>query len=484
MFIQLLVLMFLIYFVYINTNLNFKQKRPPFPITFPIIGNLYTLLKNQPHYVLFKYYKSYGEIFQLKYGIINTVVLSEYDILKEAFIDNSDVFIERFNKISKKFKSSENIVNSNGSIWKKLQLISIKELSPNIKIKKYEPMILDEANKLIENLNEQAKTTESFDPTLNIKICYLNIILSFLFNFRYYDYKNEKVIKIVEYIHTIFRMGSHPIPYDYIPILYSLHKNKQSNHQKIFEELYQYVGEEVQKRLEIINKNNNTINKNNNYHDCFVDILLLKFKTNELTWNEVIKTTTDIMIAGSDTNSLYTIHLIIALTNREIIQDKVYKEILNFIENNNQITFSNKKYTPYYNSVLKEVERRYTVSPLSQPHRTNKDIWLKGYFIPSGSQIIQNVYSCHLNEKDWENPFEFIPERFLNNSFLEKRLITFGIGPRNCLGFQFALMTLWIVNFKLFESIKFSSNNFIQEEFREGGTTLSPFQFKLNSIKR
>lgn len=58
------------------------------------------------------------------------------------------------------------------------------------------------------------------------------------------------------------------------------------------------------------------------------------------------------------------------------------------------------------------------------------------------------------------------------------------MGPRNCLGFQFALMSIWIVNLILFKSIKFSSNKLIEEEIREGGTTLSPFPFKINLIKR
>ncbi|KAN0042728.1 hypothetical protein ACTA71_012651 [Dictyostelium dimigraforme] len=474
---QIVVIILIYFFISINLK-NLKKRRPPSPISFPIIGNLFSLLNNQPQYILFKYYKKYGKIFQLQYGNVNTVVLCEYDILKEAFIENGDVFIERFNKLSKKFKSSENIVNSNGLIWKKLQSISIQELSPNIKIKKYEPMIIDEANKLIENLNQQSKSGEIYDPTLNIKICFLNIILSFLFNFTYNNYNDKEVIQLVDHIHNIFRMGSNPIPQDYIPILYKFIKNnkKTRNHQIIFEQLYQYIENQVQKRLKQLNLNN--------LNECFVDLLLLKFKSNQLTWGEVIKTTTDLMIAGSDTNSLFTIHLIIALTNRENIQNNVYNEIINFNNEGNKITFSNKIKTPFYNSVLKEVERRYTVSPLSLPHRTNQDIILNGYFIPSGSQIIQNIYSCHLNEKDWENPFEFNPDRFLNKSQLEKKLITFGIGPRNCLGFQFALMSIWIVNLILFKSIKFTSNNYIKEEQREGGGTLAPFPFKINSIKR
>lgn len=160
-------------------------------------------------------------------------------------------------------------------------------------------MIINETNKLIDSFNEHIKSNESIDPTLNIKICFLNIIISFLFNFRYNDYKDEKVIKLVDYIHSIFRMGSHPIPQDYIPILNKFYINKTTKiHQKIFENIYEYIENQVQKRLEILNKNNNI-------NECFVDLLLLKFKSNLLTWNEVIKTTTDLMIAGSDTNVIF-----------------------------------------------------------------------------------------------------------------------------------------------------------------------------------
>ncbi|EGC36514.1 hypothetical protein DICPUDRAFT_17677, partial [Dictyostelium purpureum] len=468
-----LIIAILFSIIYLFSYPNLKKNRPPSPLSVPIIGNLNEIIKNKQYLYLFDLYKKYGPIYQVKYGVVNTVVLCEYDILKEAFIDNGDIFMNRFVKISKLFKSQENIVNSNGKVWKKLHSIATQELLPNHKIKKYETMIIEEANKLLNKFQEQANNGAIDDPTANVKMCFLNIILSFLFNFTYEDYNDEIANKMVENIHKIFRFGAKPLIYDYIPFIHRFYKNEPKEYYQIFAEIYKFINDLVMDKLNSIDSETKP--------NCFVELLLLKYKSGELTMNEVLKTTTDILIAGSDTAALFILHLIMALSNRPEIQEKVYSEI----KKDSIISYSNKNTTPYFNAVLKEVERLYTISPLSQPHSTNEDITLRGYFIPKTSQVIINTYAAHLSEKNWDKPLEFIPERFINDKQLEKKLLTFGIGPRNCLGFQFALQQVYLVAMVLFKSIKFSTvSNSLIPELREPGTTLAPLPFKVLCSKR
>lgn len=62
--------------------------------------------------------------------------------------------------------------------------------------------------------------------------------------------------------------------------------------------------------------------------------------------------------------------------------------------------------------------------------------------IPAGSNIIVPIYSMGHNEKYFENPEAFKPERFSGERSMEKQnsftYIPFSAGPRNCIGQKFA----------------------------------------------
>ena len=76
-----------------------------------------------------------------------------------------------------------------------------------------------------------------------------------------------------------------------------------------------------------------------------------------------------------------------------------------------------------------------------------------------------------MNEKLFDKPFEFRPERWLeNDKTLEKHLIPFSIGKRFCIGkhltkdiiFIFTIMVLRSLNFNLTEEIKALNENEIR----------------------
>lgn len=65
----------------------------------------------------------------------------------------------------------------------------------------------------------------------------------------------------------------------------------------------------------------------------------------------------------------------------------------------------------YANKCL--LRRWNLVVPLGIPHVNNKDDEYKGYFIPKGSLVIANGYAIHRDEKVYQNPHLFNPDRFI-----------------------------------------------------------------------
>ena len=57
--------------------------------------------------------------------------------------------------------------------------------------------------------------------------------------------------------------------------------------------------------------------------------------------------------------------------------------------------------------------------------------------LPAGSSFAIAPFMLHRNHKIWENPDDFIPERFLVENSTKRNpfaYVPFSAGPRNCIG--------------------------------------------------
>ncbi|KAL0338778.1 UNVERIFIED_CONTAM: cytochrome [Sesamum angustifolium] len=104
-------------------------------------------------------------------------------------------------------------------------------------------------------------------------------------------------------------------------------------------------------------------------------------------------------------------------------------------------------------AVLMETLRVYSTIPLLIPRETIKDCTIDGYEIPAKTLVHVNAWAISKDPKLWKDPFEFKPERFLEDErklTLDLKgtdfgLIPFGAGRRGCPGITMALATVEIV---------------------------------------
>ena len=104
----------------------------------------------------------------------------------------------------------------------------------------------------------------------------------------------------------------------------------------------------------------------------------------------------------------------------------------------------------YVMAFIKETLRHRNAVPIGLQHKTIVTTKLGDYTIPAGTEImIFQAFILH-QKKHWENPFEFIPERFIDSdgqclSSGNKAFIPFGVGRRVCLGDKLAIAVLFLV---------------------------------------
>lgn len=138
------------------------------------------------------------------------------------------------------------------------------------------------------------------------------------------------------------------------------------------------------------------------------------------------------------------------------VQSKLQAEIDNIVEQTNgKPTYEDINGMQYLDAVLKETLRLYPlvvfidrkcVKNFELPPATpnGKPIMLK-----PGDTIWFPNYSLHLDPKYFSDPHKFNPDRFLEGNINQSVYMPFGLGPRKCIGYRFAIMQSKMLLFQL-----------------------------------
>jgi cytochrome P450 len=101
---------------------------------------------------------------------------------------------------------------------------------------------------------------------------------------------------------------------------------------------------------------------------------------------------------------------------------------------------------PYLKAVVKETMRLQPTAPLLLPRETTTECNIGGYEIPAKTLVYVNAWAIGRDTEVWENPYVFIPDRFLGSSIDLKgqdfELIPFGAGRRICPGIYMGIATV------------------------------------------
>lgn len=86
--------------------------------------------------------------------------------------------------------------------------------------------------------------------------------------------------------------------------------------------------------------------------------------------------------------------------------------------------------------------------------------------IQKGDNVVVCIYALHRNPEFWNNPNEFDPDRWCNPDLLKNKnqFIPFGLGPRFCIGNNFALMEMRIILKAILSNYKIKIEQGFQSE--------------------
>ncbi|CAG9802511.1 unnamed protein product [Chironomus riparius] len=185
----------------------------------------------------------------------------------------------------------------------------------------------------------------------------------------------------------------------------------------------------------------------------------------KLTFNELAAQAFVFFLAAFETNSAAMTFCLIELARNPKIQKKLQDE-LDEVYKTQDITYESLINLKYLECCMLEALRKYPPVPILFRECT------KDYKIPNTDLVVRKgtdvkipIMSLHRDPEIYDNPHDFIPERFLDsatgNSKLDNQksaifFSPFGDGPRHCIGMRMARVSSKLIIAALLSKYTFS----------------------------
>ncbi|KAF3779603.1 Cytochrome P450 71A9, partial [Nymphaea thermarum] len=394
---------------------------PPGPWPLPIIGNLHQLGTSSPHRSLHLLSLKHGPLMLLKLGSFRVCVVSSAKLAEEVMKVHDLTFFNRPEQASTSalsYGGSDIAFQPYGQTWRHLKKIAIMRLLNSKKVSSFKSVREEEVGMLLRAISTSGGLVNLSELLLSLSS---NIICRIAFGNKGRRIWEKQVPgcsgDFASFAWDFLRGGFLPIHGKLLTNLHDL--------DLFYDELIRDHSD-PRRRPE---------------QQDFVDSLLDAQKDRSedvfLTVNNIKGMLMDIFIGGTETASATLVWAMAELMRKPEAMKKLQDELRSTVK------------TRYLKLVIKETLRQHPPLPLLVPRVSSQDCNVGGYSIPAETRVIVNVWAIGRDPNSWQNPEEFIPERFINSHFDYKgknfEFIPFGSGRRMCPGIHFAMAVVELV---------------------------------------
>ncbi|KAM4042289.1 cytochrome P450 2K4-like [Anomaloglossus baeobatrachus] len=458
---------------------------PPGPKPLPILGNILSLDMSKPHKTFYQLSKEYGPVFSVHMGMTKLVLLCGYDTIKDAMINNADVFSDRPDTpLFTKSIKDHGIAFAKGENWKVMRRFTLSSLRDyGMGRKTIEEKIIEEA----ECLAQKFKSYEGkpFGNFTSLNAAVANIIVAILLSKRF-DYEDPTLLRLMGLVNENIRLLGSPWVrlYNSFPSIMDL---LPGAHNTIFENLKEF--QSFIRATFTKQKKELDVNDQRNLVDAFLAKQQEgKQESTQYYHNENLTVLVgDLFGAGMETTSTTLRWGLLLMIKYPEVQEKVHNEIDKVI-GSAQIQMEHRKQMPYTDAVAHEIQRFGDIAPTTLPHVASQDVTFRGFFIPKGTAVLPVLHSIHKDKAYFKKADEFYPEHFLDSEGNFKKneaFIPFSIGRRSCAGETLAKMEIFLFFTSLMQHFTFKAPPGAELDLTPAlGSTNPPKPFEICAIPR
>ncbi|XP_055332149.1 cytochrome P450 2J6-like [Paramacrobiotus metropolitanus] len=433
---------------------------PPGPLGLPFVG-YGPFLTSDPPAKLLKLKKRYGKVMSMSFGPQLTIVLNDYEAVKEAFIKQGDLFTGRpstfmLDLLVEKFRDGRphGIGALEGNEWKQTRRFILQTLR-NLGMGKnaIENRILEEAEHLSvifrENVGKPFNATDALHAAAG------NVVSTLCFGQRF-DYDDEQFNAILHQLRTFALLLAQAGPLQSYPMSRFI-PGPLARTYAMWIAMKKKLADFITTQMENIC----CVRKDGKESvvPSFVDSFWDEQERLKATGNQHAErgkifqdldlqmNVQDLFGAGTETTATTLNWAFLFLLHNPDIQARVHKEIDDQVGREQAITFEDRSRLPYVEAVCRETQRMGNVVPFGLMRCNMEETELLGYRIPDRCYVMVNYKAVNMDPTLWAEPEKFRPERFISSEGqLEEPpyFMPFAIGKRSCVGESLARMEIFL----------------------------------------
>ncbi|XP_043848125.1 cytochrome P450 3A24-like [Dromiciops gliroides] len=454
----LLILFLTLLFLYGTwTHKVFKDLGIPGPTPLPLFGNFLSYSKGVANFDMICF-KKYGKTWGIFDGRQPILAITDPEIIKSVMVKECySVFTNR-----RRFGPT-GILESALSIaeddqWKRIRTV----LSPTFtsgKLKEMFPIINHYGDILVKNMHKEAEKSKLVSLKDIFGAYSMDVITSTSFGVSIdsLSNQNDPFVRESKKLMRFSILDPFLLTIMLFPFLVPLFKKLDLS---IFpKESINFLAKAVKKIQE--ERKKNTQKNRVDFLQLLMDSQTSKnsetHSYKELSDEEILAQCIIFLFAGYETTSSVLSFLFYNLATHPEIQEKLQQEIDTVLPNKEAVTYDALVQMDYLDMVMNENLRLFPIA-LRIERVAKKTVEINGLTIPKGTVVMTPVFVLHRDPEHWPEPEEFRPERFSKKnkeSINPYVYLPFGIGPRNCIGMRFALMSMKVATSRLLQEFSF-----------------------------
>ncbi|KAK2168235.1 hypothetical protein LSH36_19g08004 [Paralvinella palmiformis] len=415
---------------------------PPGPRGWPLIGSLWRI-GDDPHLVLTELSRKYGDVFSIRLGSQRVVILNGSELIGRAMSMRGAPLADRplfesYQHYSGGASISFSPYDPPLRAHRNIAITAVRHLVDG-SLMDAESVLRRE---LIHLTRAWSSRTAPFDPTTDITVTVSSLLYSFCFgehNLLREDPDYLQLLTSDNPTTQLFSAGSHV---DFMPWLRRLTKRSQLLSATKRMRDFVRLNDRQMARWRASGENG----------ACVVGSLLSLWQdghrwrepseTRRLERNRIENTTVEFLSAGSETSTASLLWILLYMVKYPECQRRVQAE-LDRVVGDRELRLVDQQNLPFTEACVLEVMRLVAIVPFGLPHTARAEVVINGYAIPEGSLVLTNLWSAGRDPRQWRDPNDFRPERFLQLSSdgslrLDRspthRFYPFGSGRRRCVG--------------------------------------------------
>ena len=127
---------------------------------------------------------------------------------------------------------------------------------------------------------------------------------------------------------------------------------------------------------------------------------------------------------------------------------------------------------PYIRATILEIGRFASVAAHVNPHKCMRTCKLGTHTVPKNTEVWINFWALHHDDKLWDKPFSFKPERFLDaegqlvpaDHPSRRNTMPFGAGHRVCVGEVFARGRMFLITARILQNFIILPEDTVQKQ--------------------